>query len=154
MDMDSHIAQRAENEQIRALIEGWRHAARAREIEGLLAHHDRDLVAFDCHSQMQLRGLEAFRQHMQACFSSTQGPMTIEVRDLDITAGDRVAFCHYFARCGCTGEEGSEHACWLRVTLGLVRRGDGWSVTHLHCSAPFEPESGRAIVDVPPEAAA
>jgi ketosteroid isomerase-like protein len=62
-----------------------------------------------------------------------------------------VAFCHYLARCGATGADGREHRCWLRGTTCLRRTGGTWRIVHAHCSAPFDPRSGRALLDLVPE---
>lgn len=151
--MDVAIDHAVEQDRIRALIEDWARAARAKDVRGLLAHHATDLVVFDCHSALQIEGLDAFRQHVAACFAEMPGPMIMEVRDLHITVGADLAFCRYLVRCGTRGADDEEHACCLRVTLCLGRRNGAWTALHVHCSAPFDPESGRALLDLQPPGA-
>jgi ketosteroid isomerase-like protein len=45
--------------EVRARIEEWATALRAKDIEGILASHSADVVTFDCHSQLQFRGADA-----------------------------------------------------------------------------------------------
>jgi uncharacterized protein (TIGR02246 family) len=152
--MDAVITHRA-TEDVAALIDAVIRAAQAKDIEAFIAHHAPDMVMFDCHSGMQLQGVAAFRAHVAACWAAMPGPFRIEVRDLCITAGDdEVAFCHHLARCGGTGGDGTEQAYWLRATVGLRKIDGHWRIVHAHCSAPFDPETGRALLDLQPEPAA
>jgi ketosteroid isomerase-like protein len=82
-----------------------------------------------------------------------QGPMLFELHDLNVVAQDGVAFCHYLALCGATGAHGKERRCWLRGTACLRRTGGTWKIVHAHCSAPFDPLSARALLDLVPQSA-
>jgi ketosteroid isomerase-like protein len=79
-----------------------------------------------------------------------QGPMVFELHDLNIVAQDNVAF-HYLALCGASGAGGEEHRCWLRGTTCLRRTAGTWQIVHAHCSAPFDPLSGTAMLDLTPQ---
>jgi ketosteroid isomerase-like protein len=72
------------------------------------------------------------------------------MRDLDVTAGDGVAFSHYLTRCGGTDENGEEKASWMRATVCLRKIDGKWKVVHEHYSAPFDMESGKAMFDLQP----
>ena len=54
-------------------------------------------------------------------------------------------------RWGGTGPDGSEHSAWLRVTICLRRMDGGWLIVHDHCSAPFDPATTRALLDLGPQ---
>jgi ketosteroid isomerase-like protein len=98
-----------------------------------------------------LNGADAYRRHLEACMPCMQGPMVFELHDLNIVAQDDLAFCHYLALCGATGADGKERRCWLRGTTCL-RKSDGtWRIVHAHCSAPFDPLSGTAMLDLVPQ---
>jgi uncharacterized protein (TIGR02246 family) len=137
--------------EIRALLDYWAKATRAKDVEGILANYMPGILSFDCHSQLQLKEAEAHRKHLDACLSCMQGPMIFEIHDLDVTAQDDVAFCHYLARCGATGADGEEHCGWLRVTVCLRKTNGRWMIVHGHCSAPFDPASGKALLELEPE---
>jgi ketosteroid isomerase-like protein len=38
----------------------------------------------------------------------------------------------------------------MRVTVCLRKSGGRWAVAHEHFSAPFDPESGMALLDLAP----
>jgi uncharacterized protein (TIGR02246 family) len=135
--------------EVRARIEDWAAALRAKDIDGIMSAHSADVLAFDCHSEF--KGADAYRRHLEACMPCMQGPMVFELHDLNIVAQDDVAFCHYLALCGATGADGRERRCWLRGTTCL-RKSDGtWRIVHAHCSAPFDPLSGTAMLDMVPQ---
>ena len=136
--------------QVRALLDDWASATRAKDIDGILASCAPDVLGFDCHSRLQLVGAEAYRKHLEACLPCMQGPMIFEIHDLDVTAEGDLAFCHYLARCGGTGPDGQEHVGWLRGTSCLRRTGGRWRIVHEHFSAPFDPASGRALLEFEP----
>ena len=137
--------------EIRARLDDWAEATRAKDIEGILAHYVPDILSFDCHSQLQLQGVQAHREHLAACLPCIQGAMTFEIHDLEITAQYGVAICHYLARCGATGPDGTAHSMWLRVIAGLRHTNGRWMIVHGHCSAPFDPVSGTALLDLEPD---
>jgi ketosteroid isomerase-like protein len=39
---------------------------------------------------------------------------------------------------------------WVRATLGCHRIGGRWVIVHDHESAPFDPETGEAIIGLAP----
>jgi ketosteroid isomerase-like protein len=59
-----------------------------------------DIVSFDAIARLQFKGVDEYRKHWEACLSFCQGPITFEIHDLKITAGDDVAFSHCRGRCG------------------------------------------------------
>jgi ketosteroid isomerase-like protein len=137
--------------QIRGVLEDWTDALRAKDIDAIMAVHAPDILGFDCHSQLRLKGAAAYRKHLEACLPCMRGPMLFEIHDLDITAQGELAFCHYLARCGATGTDGQQDVCWLRMTACLCKVREKWMIVHDHCSVPFEPESGMALLDLHPE---
>ncbi|SDM29681.1 conserved hypothetical protein [Modicisalibacter muralis] len=136
--------------EIRQLIDNWTQAFLAKDLDGIMAHYAPDVVAFDAIIALQFKGIEAYREHWAQCLTFCQGAMKFELHELDITAGEDVAFSHSLSHCGGTNEEGEEQACWMRGTV-CYRKLDGqWLVTHEHFSAPFDMESGKALFDLAP----
>ena len=133
--------------EIRARLDDWAEATRAKDVGRIMASYAPDTRSFDCHSHLQLEGAPALRKHLEACMPCMQGPMTFEIHDLDLAAHGDVAFGHYLARYGATGLSGQEHTGWLRVTVCLRKVRGRWLIVHDHCSAPFDPESGKAMLD-------
>ena len=59
-------------------------------------------------------------------------------RDLRLTAGDEVAFCHSLNRISGARTTGEDTDVWVRATVGLRRTGGRWMITHEHVSVPFD----------------
>jgi uncharacterized protein (TIGR02246 family) len=137
-----------EKTQIRRLIDDWAKAARASDIDGIMAAYAPDIVSFDAITQLQFKGADAYRKHWEACIAMCPGPMIFEIHDLGIEAGDDVAFGHYLLRCGATGEDGEEKSGWMRATGCYRKRSGRWMVVHEHFSAPFDMESGKALLSL------
>lgn len=143
------VRQTAEGE-IRALIESWAQAARAKDVDAIFAHYAPDIVAYDAIGQLRFEGTQAYRTHWQACMAMCPGPMTYEVHDLAIEVGGDLAFGHYLGRCGGTDADGKEQAGWFRVSVCLRKTNGRWQVAHEHFSAPFDPQSGKALLGLEP----
>jgi PhnB protein len=135
--------------QIGALIDDWARAMRAKDVDGLMAHYAPDSVTFDLAPPLISTGADA--KGLQAWFSTWPSPLGYEIRDLNITAGDDVAFCHSLNRLSGTKAEGEKVDVWFRQTLCLRRIGGAWRIAHQHESVPFYMDgSYRAAVDLKP----
>lgn len=137
-------------DEIRDLIDQWLRSVRAKDVDGIVSHYAPDIVAYDAISQLQFKGADAYRKHWEACLTMCPGPMVFDIKDLNIAAGDDVAFCHCLNRCGGTGENGEEKSAWMRVTVGYRKIDGRWVVVHEHFSSPFDMESGKALFDLQP----
>jgi PhnB protein len=83
-----------EEGQIRAVIEDWANALRAKNADRLVSQYTTESVKFILAPPLQYTRDNPFdKKGLEEWFSSFQGPIHYENRDLNITAGDRVAFC-------------------------------------------------------------
>jgi uncharacterized protein (TIGR02246 family) len=115
--------------QIRALVESWASAVRAQDMDGALAHHTRDIVMFDVPEPLQWLGIDEYRKTWELFFAhSPGGPGSFDVTDLQVTAGDDVAWCHAILRVGDSS---------ARLTMGLRREDGRWVIAHEHHSYPL-----------------
>jgi ketosteroid isomerase-like protein len=136
--------------QIRALIDERVKAVRAKDINGAMSHLAPDILSFDVVNSLQSNGADAARKRAEKWFSSFPGPIGYEIRDLSITTGAGVAFCHSLNRYSGTQADGGEINMWVRATFGFRKIDGTWMVTHEHQSVPFDPESGKASLDLKP----
>ncbi len=136
--------------QIRSLIEAWTEALRAKDVAGRTAHYADDVLIFDVIHPLQHAGLNALRQRLARWFSTFEGPIDCEVRSLQITADQHVAFCHSLQRFRGSLANGGMLDMLVRYTTCLRRTGDSWAVTHEHASTPFDPATGLALVATSP----
>jgi ketosteroid isomerase-like protein len=137
-------------DQIRALIEDRVKAVRAKDIIGAMSSSASDILSFDVVDPLQYVGLDALKKRLEGWYSSFQGPIGLEICELNITAGNDVAFSHSLNQVIGTKTDGKKiEMCW-RAT-GCYRKVDGkWLVTHEHNSVPFEPASGKASLHLKP----
>ena len=123
---------------IRALLEAWAAAVRRHDVPAILAHHDPDMVMFDVPPPFQSRGIEAYRATWATFFAWSHEPTVFDIQDMQVVAGEDVAFA--FATMRCAGREASGEDIDLdfRLTVGLRRIGDRWTIVHEHHSIPAE----------------
>jgi uncharacterized protein (TIGR02246 family) len=136
--------------EIRALIEAQAEAIRAKDVQGSVASYAPDVLLFDVVNPLRSTGSEAARKRLAEWFASFQGRIGYEVRDLAITAGDDVAFCHGLKRVSGITTAGQRLDMWWRATICYRRIDGAWQVTHEHASVPFDAASGRASLDLAP----
>ena len=136
--------------QIRQMIDGFTKAFRAKDINGVLSIYAPDIVSFDLAPPLQNVGATAYRKIFQASFDSFQGPIDFEVRVLNITAGDDVAFSYSFNRKSGTMKSGQKTDLWLRWTACFRKINGKWLIIHEQVSVPVDLESGTAALDLKP----
>lgn len=146
--MTTAVNNAIEGHKIRVLIDERIQAVRAKDIEGAVAASAPDLLLFDVVNPLQYLGQDTARQRAREWFSSFQGPLGYEMRDLTIDAGDDVAFSRSLNRITATTTEGAQLDMWWRSTV-CYRKIDGkWIVMHEHNSVPFDAGSGKAALDL------
>jgi ketosteroid isomerase-like protein len=136
--------------QIREIIEGRVKAIAAKDVDAAMAPHAQDVVMFDVLNPLRYRGAATVRDRTSTWFSSFQGPIGYEVRDLSITTSESVAFCHYLYQVRGTTKDGKQIEMWVRATMCFHKIDGRWLVSHEHDSVPFDPATGRAALDLKP----
>jgi uncharacterized protein (TIGR02246 family) len=136
--------------QIRTLIENRAKAVRAKDANAPLSNYAPEFLAFDVINPLRYSGSDALRKRMEDWLSSFQGPVGYEIRDLSITAGEDVAFCHFLNQIRGTRKDGGEIEMWWRATVCLRKVDGRWLITHEHNSVPFDGETGKASIDLTP----
>ncbi|HEY2018430.1 MAG TPA: nuclear transport factor 2 family protein [Bryobacteraceae bacterium] len=137
--------------QIRRLVNSWAEAVRNKDSAGLVANFAPDVLVFDLINPLEYDGLDALRKRAGQWLSSFEGPIEYEVRNLEITAGDDVAFCHSLNRVGGTTVQQKKIDMWWRATVCFCKVNGTWTVAHEHSSVPFNMESMKASLDLQPE---
>jgi PhnB protein len=144
MTDDSRTTQEA---QIRTVIDAWAEAIRKKDAGGVVRHHGPDFVHFSLAPPLQSTTADA--KGLKKWFATWRGPIGYEVHDLNITAGDDVAFSSSLNRLSGTTVDGETSSIWFRHTLGLRRIAGTWKIVHEHESVPFYMDgSYKAAVDL------
>jgi uncharacterized protein (TIGR02246 family) len=122
---------------IRSLIERWARAVHAGDLDAVVADHADDIVMFDVPPPDDgVRGIDAYRATWPPFFEWQRQGALFEITDLDVTAGDGVAFAHVLLRCGMPDDLDGNPGRRLRLTVGLREQAGRWVVTHEHHSFP------------------
>jgi ketosteroid isomerase-like protein len=136
--------------QIRTIIDERIKAVHDKDINALLSNHAPDILSFDVINPLQHVGADMVRERAEKWFSSFQSSIGYEVQDLSITTGETVAFCHYLYRVSGTLIDGGNVEMWVRATVCLGKVDDKWTIVHEHQSVPFDPETGKASLNLEP----
>jgi len=135
---------------IRALVDGFVNAIRAKDIQGVMSVFAPDVVSFDFGPPLQHGGGEPFMKRWQELFESYPHGIEYEIRDLTISAGDGVAFSHSLNRVSGTLKNGQRSDRWVRWTAGYRKANGRWLITHEQVSVPVDVKSGKAVLDLQP----
>ena len=121
---------------IRELVESWAKAVRAKNLNGILANHSTDVLMFDVPPPLQSSGIEAYKKTWELFFSWSQDSGVFDITEMNIAAGDDVAFVTALMRCAGTEKNGERIELEFRLTIGLRKIGGQWIVMHEHHSIP------------------
>jgi uncharacterized protein (TIGR02246 family) len=126
-----------DGEAIRDLLHGWAEAVHHGDIETVVADHAEDIVMFDVPPPEDgVRGIDAYRETWPPFFEWQRAGARFELVELEITAGNDVAYAWALLRCGTEEELSTDPRNRLRLTIGLRKQEGRWVVTHEHHSFP------------------
>ena len=124
--------------EIRGIIERWIAAIQTCDHAGVQADHTDDLVMFDVPPPYDgVRGAAAYRDTWPPFFEYIDSGATFELLELDVTAGDSVAYAYGLLRCGTAEDFAANPDNRLRITMGLRKVGGRWLIAHEHHSFPL-----------------
>jgi ketosteroid isomerase-like protein len=121
--------------QIRQLVENWAKAVRNKDMDGILAHHSDNFVMYDVPEPFQSIGLEAYRKTWDLFFINTK-PGVFDIHEINIVADDNVGFAYAKMQCADKSNTADFVALDFRLTIGLKKINDQWTILHEHHSIP------------------
>jgi uncharacterized protein (TIGR02246 family) len=125
----------SDEQQIRELIERWARAVHVGDMDTVLADHAGDIVMFDVPPpEGGLRGIDAYRDGWPPFFDWQASGGSFEITELNVTAGENVAYAWAQLRCGKPESLAAHPDRRLRLTVGLRREQGRWVVAHEHHS--------------------
>lgn len=137
-------------EEIRQVVLERIDAVRRKDPVPLAARQSAGVVTFDVLPPLRSIGNETARERTKAWFDGYSSDIGYEVVELNVTAGPDIGFCSFLYHVSGTLKSGGEVDMWVRATLGLQQENGTWVIVHDHESAPFDPATGRAVIDEGP----
>jgi uncharacterized protein (TIGR02246 family) len=132
--------------QIRELTQRWLKAVHARDAAAAMACYADDVIAYDLFAPTKVTGAAAYRKNYEMWFECCKdGPASYEIKELDVVAGDDVAFCRSLNRMEAPGPHGKVEESWLRVTVCFEKRSGAWKIVHEHVSVPLDMETQKGV---------
>ncbi len=142
--------QHADEAEIRGQLDELIAAIQAKDLERVTSVYAPDVVSFDVQPPLQVVGREAKSKNWVDAFRAFERPLDYEIRDLSIVVDGDLAFTHSINRLRGTLTNGTPAGFWVRATA-CFRKIDGrWLIAHDHVSAPLDPETGRAVLNLQP----
>jgi ketosteroid isomerase-like protein len=136
---------------IRQRLDALAGAIRALDLEAVMSIYTTDVVSFDVEPPLQHVGAAAKRKNWERVFAAYQQPLGYEIRDLTISVGEDLAFAHSLNRLSGTLKSGTTTTgFWVRATMCFRKVNGHWFIAHDHASAPLEPTTGAALLNLEP----
>ncbi len=108
----------------------WTNAVSSGDREGILKSHSKDILMYDFPEV--IRGINAYNKTWDFFFQEKVDDIRFEARNIEITAGEEVAFATCLIRCDGTAAGVVE----LRFTAGFKKIDNEWMFVHEHHSVP------------------
>ena len=121
---------------IRELVENWASAVRRKDLDAILLNHSANMLMFDVPPPLASKGIEAYSKTWELFFSWYQDSGVFDIDELNITAGNDVAFVTALMRCAGTEANGDQTELEFRLTMGLRKVDGRWIIEHEHHSIP------------------
>lgn len=136
---------------IRGQIERMLDAIKAHDLPTLRTVYAEDIVSFDVQPPLQHVGVAAKEKNWVDAFTTFERPLEYEIRDLEITMGEDLAFVHGFNRLSGKLRNGpATSGTWVRWTACFKKIDGDWRVVHDHVSAPIDFATRQALVGLEP----
>jgi uncharacterized protein (TIGR02246 family) len=130
---------------IRALEERFVAAFKAKDLDAIMKAYapGQTLVVFDVVPPRQYVGAAAYRKDWQTFFDAFEGPITVELTDLDVSADRNLAYSHSIQRVAGTDRQGKKLDLTVRVTDVYKKARGRWFIIHEHVSVPVDLDTGK-----------
>lgn len=120
---------------IRSLIDQHAKALYVKDAAAVIGCFTPDYVAFTLEPPL-VSAMTSPKQY-DAWFATWQGPISTEIRDLDIAVGGDVGVSRSLNRMSSRTLDGEDVEFWYRQTLGFRKVDGAWKIAHMHSSMPF-----------------
>jgi ketosteroid isomerase-like protein len=126
--------------QIKALEDDFASAVKAKDIDKIMASYvnSPDLVVFDVIPPRQYTGWDAYKNDWTGFLGGCKDNPSMEVSDLSVEVGGRLAYGHSIQHLACTDTKGNKLDLTTRVTDGYRKVKGKWVIAYEHVSVPVD----------------
>jgi len=130
---------------IRALEDRFVAALKAKDVDAIMKVYapDQTLVVFDVVPPRQYVGAAAYRKDWQTFLDSFDGPIAVELTDLDAVADRNLAYSHSIQHVAGTDKHCKKLDLTVRVTDVYKKAHGRWQIIHEHVSVPVDLDTGK-----------
>jgi len=138
--------------EIRALEERFVAAMKAKDLDAIMKVYapGQTLFVFDVIPPRQYVRAAAYRKDWQTFLDTFEGPITVELTDLDVAADRNLAFSHSIQRVAGTDKQGKKLDLTVRVTDVYKKARGRWLIIHEHVSVPVDLDSDKPDLNSKP----
>lgn len=135
---------------IRAIIYERVEGVKNKDVNALIINHAAEAEVFDVLDPLHYQGVETVEKRAEKWLSGYESDIGYEIRDLQITSGENVAFCRYLYHVTGILKSKDEVDMWVRATVCFQKTDGEWEIVHEHQSVPFNVETGKASLNLKP----
>jgi ketosteroid isomerase-like protein len=135
---------------IRALLDNWAAAIRAKDIDRLMSLYSPSIVYFDVVPPLRIKGSDAVRRNFLRWFDGWTSAIGQDIGELSILESGNIAAAYMLIRASGTLKNGRTVKYWVRASVCCQRSAQEWLITHEHVSLPVDFPSGSAAMDLVP----
>ena len=130
---------------IGALEDRFVAAFKAKDVDAIMKLYapGQGLVVFDVIPPRQYVGAAAYRKDWQNFLGGFNGPITVELTDLDVGADRNLAYSHSIQRVTGTDKQGKKLDLTVRVTDVYQKIRGRWYIVHEHVSVPVSLDTDK-----------
>ena len=137
---------------IAALEKRFAAAIQSRDVDALMANYlpGNSLVVFDVIPPRQYVGWDAYKKDWQGVLGGCADSPKMDISDLAITTGGKIAFSHSIQHFVCTDPKGQKLDLTLRATDCYRKEKGKWLIVHEHYSVPVDLATSKADLSSKP----
>ena len=130
---------------VRRLLDAYRDAVLAKDVDALLALYAPDARLFDMWGPWSYDGAAAWRKNVEDWFGSLGSEKVgVEFDDVrTIDSGDVIVAQAFVTYRGLSAAGEELRAMQNRLTVILANKGGAWKIVHEHSSSPADFETGK-----------
>ena len=138
--------------EIEALEKRVAAAVQAKDVNAVMANYlpGDSLIVFDVIPPRQYTGWGAYKKDWQGVLGGCADSPKMDISDLAITTGRRIAFSHSIQHFVCTDAKGNKLDMTLRATDAYRKEKGKWLIVHEHISVPVDLATSKADLSSKP----